>query len=208
MAPTPTPLGGAVLILGPTVYGGAVGGLSSNEATNALSLGFDVDVATAEEWGAMSAADFASYRALILGDSCQIGTAAIAAAEANRAVWSSVTTGNIVLIGTDPSTHLGQGGDAVNNRGINFAASGDGTGLFATLSCYYHNTAPMTPVPVLDQYGAFTVTGVTGCFDDAHIVVRAAEAVAVAVAEAVAVAAASSSQASCRRPRRRPRSCS
>jgi len=117
----------------------------------------------------MSAADFASYKALILGDTCG-SIANVAAAEANRAVWSSVTTGNIVLIGTDPATHAFQGGSALNNRGINFAASGDGTGLFATLSCYYHGTLPMTPVPLFDQYGAFTVTGVTGCFDDAHIV--------------------------------------
>jgi len=154
-----------VLILEPTVFSG----LESSEATEAISLGFEVDIATAEEWVAMTAADFASYRALILGDTCG-SISAVAAAEANRDVWSSVTSGNIVLIGTDPATHQSQGGAALNNRGINFAASGEGTGLFATLSCYYHGTAPMTPVPLFDGYGSFTVTGVTGCFDDAHIV--------------------------------------
>jgi cysteine-rich repeat protein len=153
-----------VLILEPTVFNG----LLSNEAVNAMALGFDVDIATAAEWGAMTAQEFASYDALILGDTCG-SVEQVAAAEANRAVWSSVTTGNIVMIGTDPSVHLEAGGDAVNNRGINFAASGDGTGLFASLSCYYHGTAPNTPVPLFASYGMFTVTGV-GCFDDAHIV--------------------------------------
>ncbi len=167
--PTATPSpggGGSVLILGPTVWGG----LSSDEATNAIALGFGVDVVTAEEWGAMTAANFASYRALILGDTCSTTTAPIAAAEANRAVWSSVTSGNIVLIGSDPSYHDDEGGSALNNRGINFAASGDGTGLFATLSCYYYSAAPMTPVPLLDQYGSFTVTGSPRHDDDVHIV--------------------------------------
>ena len=56
--------------------------------------------------------------------------------------------------------------------GIGFAVSEVGkTGAFISLSCYYHDTAPATPVPVLENaFGAgFSLTGV-GCYNDAHIV--------------------------------------
>jgi hypothetical protein len=43
------------------------------------------------------------------------------------------------------------------------------TGAYISLSCYYHGTAAMTPVPLLDGFGTFTATGV-GCYNDAHIV--------------------------------------
>ena len=42
--------------------------------------------------------------------------------------------------------------------------------LYVTASCYYDGVGAGTPVPLLDQFGAFTTTGVPGCFDDAHIV--------------------------------------
>ncbi|PJE64255.1 MAG: hypothetical protein COU90_03720 [Candidatus Ryanbacteria bacterium CG10_big_fil_rev_8_21_14_0_10_43_42] len=63
-----------------------------------------------------------------------------------------------------------QGGDVVTNSGIAFATSNPTkTGMYATLSCYYHGVVSGTPVPFLDPFGAFTVRGV-GCFNDAHIV--------------------------------------
>jgi cysteine-rich repeat protein len=130
---------------------------------------------SAEGWGELTVDDFKSYRALILGDpDCGNSTDAISAAEANRAVWSDAITGNIFLVGTAPSHHaIGEahGGDELNRRGIDFAASDDQeTGLFATLSCYYEDAEPMTNVPVFDQFGSFSVTRVTESCDDAHIV--------------------------------------
>src|SRR5215207_3705227 len=55
---------GKVLILDDTV----TGGVSSVEAEQAVAQGFGVDVVSAVTWGAMSAADFAAYEAIILGD--------------------------------------------------------------------------------------------------------------------------------------------
>jgi hypothetical protein len=123
----------------------------------------------------MTPSQFANYRAIILGDPTCLGpptTSDVDAAAANARTWGPVINGNIVIVGTDPVYHAGQGGDTVTRRGIDFAIDQVGTtGAYITLSCYYHDTAPNTPVPLLDGIGGggFTVTGV-GCYNDAHIV--------------------------------------
>ena len=162
----PAPDANSVLILEDTVSGGA----ASIEAMEAANAGYSVTVVSAAVWAATTTAEFQTYRALILGDATCTGLFAIAAAEANRAVWSPAVNGNIIVIGTDEVFHDGQGGRAVTVNGIKFAADlPTKTGLFCSLSCYYHDTLPGTPVTVMDQFGAFTVTGV-GCYNDAHIV--------------------------------------
>jgi MYXO-CTERM domain-containing protein len=153
-----------VLILGSTVSGGA----SSAEAAAAIANGMDVEVVNAAGWAAKTAADFATYRALILGDATCGGSATAAAA--NTAVWGAAVNGRVIIIGSDPVYHFGQGGNAYTNGGVKFVVGEPTkTGAYITLSCYYHGTAPMTPVPVLAGFGAFTVTGV-GCYNNAHIV--------------------------------------
>jgi hypothetical protein len=157
-----------VLILSSTV----TGGLSSREALAAAALGYTVEVVDNAGWGAKTQADFAGYRALILGDATCTSIGAISAAVANKAVWGPVVNGNVIVIGTDPVFHHFQGGSQLTSGGIKFAADKAGkTGMYITLSCYYHDTAPMTPVPLLDAFspGGFSVRGV-GCFNDAHIV--------------------------------------
>src|SRR5262245_9290051 len=52
-----------VLILGSTVLNGA----ASLEAMQAAALGYNVEVASGADWGAKSTADFATYRAIVLG---------------------------------------------------------------------------------------------------------------------------------------------
>ncbi|MBI3249837.1 MAG: DUF4215 domain-containing protein [Deltaproteobacteria bacterium] len=153
-----------VLILGSTVSGGA----SSVEATAATAAGYDVEVVDDATWSGKSAADFATYRAIILGDAFCAGVSAITAAEANRATWGPEIDGNVIVVGTDPVFHNGQGGNAVSTGAVKFAADIPGkTGAYICLSCYYHGTVAMTPVPVLEPFGSFTATGV-GCFNDAH----------------------------------------
>lgn len=158
-----------VLILDSTVSGGA----SSREAQAAIALGYTVEVVNAAGWAAKTQADFATYRALILGDpTCGSSTSSVAAAEANKAVWGPVVNGNVIIIGTDPVFHTFSGGGTLTDGGVKFAVDKVGkTGMYITLSCYYHNTAAMTAVPLLDAFspGGFSVTGV-GCFDNAHIV--------------------------------------
>jgi uncharacterized repeat protein (TIGR03803 family) len=155
-----------VLILDTTVYGGA----SSLEAQTAVALGYQVDVVNASQWSALTATDFASYRALILGDPPCGPVSAVAAAQANRAVWGPVVNGNIIIIGTDETLHQHYGGAILTTNGIRFAVDRPGTtGLFVSLSCYYASASTGTPVPVLDPFGVFTVTGVV-CYEQAHIV--------------------------------------
>ena len=76
--------GNTVLILGSTVIGGA----GSLEATTAGAQGFTVEVATSGDWLAKSEADFASYRAIILGDpNCELTPASLADAETTTPNW-------------------------------------------------------------------------------------------------------------------------
>jgi len=168
----PAPDANSVLILNDTVTGGA----GSFEATKAASLGFTVVVASAAQWGAMTTAEFASYRALILGDpTCVLGTAPIAAAEANKAVWGAAVDGNVIVIGTDPTYHSTYGPFVgplqLIQSGIAFAgASATKTGAYICLSCYYATASSGTAVPVMDPFGSFTVVGQGGCPANSHII--------------------------------------
>ena len=133
-----------VLILAPTVTGGA----SSREAQAATALGYTVEVVDNAGWAAKTQAEFGTYRALILGDATCTNVGVITAAVANKDVWGPVVNGNVIIIGTDPVFHNGQGGQQLTEGGVKFAADKEGkTGMYITLSCYYHGTAPMTPVP-------------------------------------------------------------
>jgi len=172
----PAPDANSVLILADTV----VGGSTSLEAITAAGLGFTVDVATAADWAAKSTADFATYKAIILGDPICGNVASLAAAAANTAVWGPAVTGNVILIGTDPTYHTDNGNnsagaDKLVNTGIGYSAADPGrTGAYIALSCYYGGAPAGTPVPVLNAFsvGGFTVDGEADrlCFNDTHIV--------------------------------------
>ena len=96
-----------VLILDETV----TSGINSVEAQACITAGFSVEIVTDAQWAAKSASDFATYRAIILGDpTCQVGTTAIDAAENNRTTWSPEIDGNVVIVGSDPVFHQFQGG--------------------------------------------------------------------------------------------------
>jgi hypothetical protein len=160
-----------ILILDTSVSGG----ISSLEATLAMSSGFTVEVATAEEWAAKTTTDFSHYKAIVLGDPfCSGDTVSIGAAETNRNVWGPAITGNAILIGTDPTLHQRiPGAMKLIQQGIEFAAAEPGkTGAYITLSCYYNIVPASSPVtvPVLEPFGSFTVVGSSTCANDAHIV--------------------------------------
>jgi|GEM_PF-1683991 len=174
-APASPPIVGAtvgksgVLVLEDTVSGGA----GSIEASKAAALGHTVTVVNNAQWAGMTAAQFAGYRAIVLGDpTCQGIGEAYTTAAANAGVWGPVVTGNVIINGTDPVYHAGQGGQELTEAGVAFAVDEpDKTGAYISLSCYYHGTDAFTPVPLLDGLapGGFTVTGV-GCYNNAHIV--------------------------------------
>jgi hypothetical protein len=161
----PAPGDNTVLVYGPSV----TGGVASIEATTAAALGFTVEVVDGATWSAMTAAQFDSYRALLIGDpTCSAGH--LAAAESNVAVWSSVVDGNVVVNGTDPVFHSFQGGETLTQKSVAFAVDEAGkTGLYVSLSCEYDSAGPLTPVDVLSGLGTFTVQ-TASCYNDAHIV--------------------------------------
>jgi hypothetical protein len=153
-----------VLMLNSTLTGGA----GSLEAQAVSALGLNPVILSDAAWAALTAGDFSDARGIVLGDATCGGSAA--AAEANALLWGPLIDGNIILVGTDPVYHQGQGGDELVVSGIEFALDVDGkTGAYICLSCYYHGTPPATPVPLLDGIGSFTLKGV-GCFNDVHIV--------------------------------------
>ncbi|MEO6695585.1 MAG: hypothetical protein ABIY50_10200, partial [Ignavibacteria bacterium] len=164
-----------VLILAPTVTGGA----SSTEANAAIAAGFNVEVVTAAQWLAKSAADFATYRALILGDpTCVGGTGPIAAAESTTGIWGPEIDGNVIIIGSDPQFHNFQGGGQLIAKTIAFVLADDPgktkTGAYICLSCYYTGSCVPTPVLVLNGIsipGSMNVIGdcVLGCYNNVHI---------------------------------------
>jgi hypothetical protein len=157
---------GQVLVYGPSLAPAAGEGATPTEATIAREEGYVVDIADAERWSAMTTADFASYNAIIFADPhCTIGTAPLAAAESNRAIWSAATTGPKAVIGTDAQWHVTDGQDPAAailiRNSIRYAASGATTGFTMSLSCYYHGAVDPegngVKVTVLDQFGDFFV---------------------------------------------------
>jgi hypothetical protein len=160
--------GNEVLILGSTVTGGT----GSIEAQEVVADGLTPVVVDDATWRGMTTSQFSAYRAIVLGDASCTTLGAAQAAQDTVATWGPAVTGNILINGTDPVFHASQGGADVTTKGIDFVvADATHTGAYVSLSCYYHGTAPSTPVPLLDALrpGGFTVTGV-GCYNDAHIV--------------------------------------
>lgn len=164
---------GDVLILAPTVAGGT-SSLEYQVVTSAgpvpgyssvTGLGLTADVVSAAGWATPPQA-YSAYRAIVLGDPGCSGLGPTAAAEANAATWAAAVTGNVVIIGTDPSVHPGTNGTQgaqLWRSAIQFAASGTGTGAVISLSCYYNGAGLSTPVNVLSGFGSFTVTGNVPC---------------------------------------------
>lgn len=173
----------SVLIYGPTLFTALDANRPNNEQTLATAAGFDVTVWDAATWATKTTADFAKFSAIIFPDpfvsgNCVTSTASLAAAEANRAVWSPAVNGPVVVIGTDPVFHqynvvtasirtqaVSLMGDAVK-----FAASAPTrTGVYATLNCYYNGVTGPTPVTFLSGIGAFTVVGISNLGETANI---------------------------------------
>jgi hypothetical protein len=157
-----------VLLYGPSVFNGA----SSFEGQQAAAQGFGVDVVDAATWGSMTTAQFAQYRAIIIGDNHDSGEPLdYAAAEANASVWGAAVNGNVIVTGADPEYHADPdaGGDpgalTYIDRAVAFAASAPvQTGAYVATDGTYDG-----PARVLDAFspGGFTVNNESD--DDIHI---------------------------------------
>ncbi|WP_304608630.1 choice-of-anchor A family protein [Hyalangium versicolor] len=156
-----------VLILGSSVSGG----LTSREAlaVAAVAPTAQIDVVTPAQWKAMTAQQFMSYRALIIGDSeCRSSEASFQAALETRNVWGEIVDGDVALLSTDP-THNHT--PLLVENAIQFVLNSvqKRTGMYIALGCAYQNTRTPTPVALLEPFGLFTVQGVPDCADRAHM---------------------------------------
>lgn len=172
-----------VLILGPTVPLG-INSLEYKIITGSTSvtipsvgltgLGKSAYIATsASDWLTQLAAN-PPYKAIVLGDpNCAQSTTvpvAWASTAAAASALATAATGNVVIIGTDPTVHPGSGGTRgaqLWKSAIGFALADfatDGTGAVIALSCYYDYGGAPTPtlVPVLSGFGIF-MTQQTSC---------------------------------------------
>jgi lysophospholipase L1-like esterase len=171
---------GEVLILGSTVSGGT----SSLEAQEITAQGFVPVVVDDATWSAMSTAQFASYRAIIIGDpTCgnYDDLSHLTAALSNPAIWGAAINGNVLIVGTDPVFHSGgtltSGPGQLVAHGIDFALAQPGkVGAYIDLSCAYGDVPSNTAAHLLDGIagGGFTVDGgpSTVCYNQAHIVAK------------------------------------
>lgn len=134
-------------------------------------LGTIAHVATPEEWNSMTTADFAKYKAIIIPDPDCGAVDDISFLDATKATWSPAVLGNMILIGTDPGFHSSSRDGAITliDDAIQFAASGNGTGLYFALSCYYDSVDSAT-VDSLSYFGTINVRGQLACYNDAHLV--------------------------------------
>ncbi len=180
------------LILGSTVSPGTAtdGSGVSLEQQGAQADGFTVTVVDDATWSSMTAAQFAAYQVIIIGDpTCGDTVSAGSVAQSNASVWEPVVMnsgGNKVLIGTDPTFHNDgptgtRRGDLLEANGIAFAGAVPGaTGAYVDLSCTYDSTPAGTPVPILDGLstqgaGQFTAIGegaVSACATGVNVVAQ------------------------------------
>ena len=132
--------GKKALILDSTVTGGSF----SLEAQRAAALGFGpIDLVDNSTWATMTAAQFADYQLIIIGDpTCSslpqaVSQNATALADAVMArSGGNAKVGNRILIGTDPVFHQTQGGQKLIDTAIEFAGIQDGaSGLYLDFSC-------------------------------------------------------------------------
>jgi outer membrane protein OmpA-like peptidoglycan-associated protein len=164
-----------VLILGSSV----ANGMQSQEARAVQALPpnptpFQVEVVTPAQWKAMTAEQFMSYRALIIGDAgCTSGTMAWQAALETRETWGAIVDGNIIAIGSNVASNsswetFGEI-DPVVLGAIDFAVERPRrTGMYIALGCAYQNAPAGTPVELLTPFGTFEVAGM-GCVPEGHV---------------------------------------
>ncbi|HYH96303.1 MAG TPA: hypothetical protein VD972_10040, partial [Hyalangium sp.] len=144
-----------VLILGSTVNGG----IDSREAQAALAYappGVVVDVVTPAQWRLMSATQFMSYRAIVIGDAaCTAGEAAFQAAIDTRATWGAIVDGDVVIISTNVSSN---NAPQIVENGIRDVISNTlqyRTGMYISLGCAYQSAPANTHVALLEPFGEF-----------------------------------------------------
>lgn len=122
----------------------------------------------------MTTAQFASYDAIVLGDPYCDPNEDITFLNASKQNWTPAVTGNIILIGSDPSFHSSNGvvgATTFIDDALSFVVSGPTTGLYFALACLYEYQNPYVTVDSLSGFGTFAVVGVANDqYNDIHVV--------------------------------------
>ena len=144
------------------IYGPTAGGLADQAPCTQVTVW---DTGT---WASKTTSDFAAFDAIVFGDepACFGDPTPYNTAVANRDMWSRAVVGNVIIIGSDPDFHYKP---QLVQQAVQFAASGNGTGLYVALSCAYNNVPTSSPVTVdlLGGLGTF-VTRTSSCNNDVH----------------------------------------
>ena len=74
-------------------------GFQYREYEEAVALGYSTKLVTESEWAAMTTADFAKFKAIIVPDPRCGSVSDVKFLEDSKEVWSPAVTGNIILIG-------------------------------------------------------------------------------------------------------------
>lgn len=74
-------------------------GFQYKEYDEAVALGISTKTVTEAEWAAMTTADFAKFKALVIPDPRCGSVGSVKFLEDSKDVWSPAITGNIILIG-------------------------------------------------------------------------------------------------------------
>ncbi|WP_224241525.1 immunoglobulin-like domain-containing protein, partial [Hyalangium gracile] len=154
-----------VLILGSSVNGG----LDSREAQAVRDYSTaEIHVVTPSQWSAMTAEQFMSYKAIIIGDAaCESGTAAFQAAIENRNTWGAIVDGDVAIIAAAPtsanSAQLVENGVRYVLNSVQYL-----TGMYIALGCAYQDAPANTHVTLLEPFGDFKVQGMDVCAEWQH----------------------------------------
>ncbi|WP_224247606.1 immunoglobulin-like domain-containing protein [Hyalangium gracile] len=152
------------------ILGSSVTGATSREAQAVRTYaGIEPEIVTPEKWSTLTAEQFMSYRAIIIGDAaCQSGTAAFQAAIDNRDTWGAIVDGDVALLSTDASSN---GTELLVESAIRFVLNSVQytTGMYLSLGCAYQSAPANTQVTLLEPFGDFRVQGLPVCADYGHI---------------------------------------
>ena len=163
------------------------GETTAPETTALQNAGYSVTQDTPTQWLALTAAQFKTYAAVVVGDpssgSCSTltPTTATSGADGIGTTWQSAVTGNLVIIGTAPALPGTSAATTLITNSVAYAAAGwksssdTGTGFYLSLNCDYSTAAASTAVPLLDgvegisSSDGLTVQGSLSCSDNGTV---------------------------------------
>lgn len=143
----------------------AYGPATDEEVTYATDAGHTVTVWDEATWQGASAADFAPFDAILVGDDdCGDPTEPSGLFE-NAALWGPLVVGNVVMHGHDDHNSPENNYDGLIVNCTDFASAGNGLGLCISIQCTTSNLAPEGGVPfsfTIPGMGDFEIDGQDG----------------------------------------------